>query len=70
MATVGETSGVYKSKPARIKDALRKMWRNPAASKSETIGSAGTGHGSTTSPIGADGTVPYKPKPPRKGRPD
>ena len=60
----------YKPKPPRAKDKVRKQWQNPAASGSETFGAAGTGHGSTTSPLGADGTVPYKKKPARKGRPD
>lgn len=60
----------YKSKPARIADKIRKMWKKPAGGGWITFGAAGTGHGSTTSPIGADGTVPQKKKPKRKGRPD
>lgn len=60
----------YKSKPARIKDKLRKIWKKPAGGGWITFGSGGTGHGSTTSNIGSDGTVPVKKKPARKGRPD
>ena len=60
----------YKSKPARIVDKVRKMWKKPAGGSSGTFGAAGTGHGSTTSPIGVDDTVAQKKKPPRKGRPD
>jgi hypothetical protein len=60
----------YKSKPARIKDKVRKMIKWPGGSKTGTFGSAGTGHGGTTSNIGTDNTKPFKKKPPRKGRPD
>ena len=58
----------YKKMPGRVKDKLRKMWRKPGASKSGwtvgTFGSAIAAKASQTS------DVPYKPKPPRKGRPD
>jgi hypothetical protein len=62
----------YKGKGhgARIKDKVRKMIKWPAGSQSGTFGSAGTGHGGTTSNIGTDNTGPYKKKPARKGRPD
>jgi hypothetical protein len=60
----------YKSKPARIRDKLRKIWKKPPGGGSVTFGSGGTGHGGTTSPIGSDGEVAYKKKPKRKGRPD
>ena len=61
----------YKSKPARIKDAVRKMWKRPGGgSGMGPFGSGGTGSTGTTSPLGADPAVPYKKKPPRKGRPD
>jgi hypothetical protein len=60
----------YKSKPARIADKIRKMWKRPAGGGSVTFGSGGTGHGSTTSDVGSDGEVAYKKKPKRKGRPD
>lgn len=55
----------YKKKPARVKDAVRKIWRKPGASQS---GELSGGHGHTAGSQGD--TVPYKPKPPRKGRPD
>jgi hypothetical protein len=58
----------YKSKPARIKIALRKIWRPPGASKDGIItGTIGNQIAAKASQIGK---VPYKPKPPRKGRPD
>ncbi len=60
----------YKKLPARVKDMVRKIWQKPAGGGSITFGSGGTGHGSTTSPLGADGEVAFKKKPPRKGRPD
>jgi len=60
----------YKSKPARVIDKVRKMWQKPAGGSWITFGAGGTGHGSTTSPLGADGTVAQKKKPKRKGRPD
>ena len=60
----------YKSKPARIVDKVRKMWKRPKGGASVTFGSGGTGHGSTTSDVGSDGEVPFKKKPKRKGRPD
>ena len=55
----------YKKKPNRIKDKLRKMWRMPGAQKAGTLSG---GHGATAGSQGD--TVPYKKKPPRKGRPD
>ena len=58
----------YKKKPARIKDKLRKMWKRPGGGKK--IGQFGTAGTGTISPIGSDGNVPFKKKPPRKGRPD
>jgi len=61
----------YKPKPNRVKDKVRKAPSKPAGSdKLGPFGSAGTGSTGTTSPLGADGTTAYKPKPPRKGRPD
>jgi hypothetical protein len=60
----------YKKKPARIQDAVRPMWKKPSGGTSGTFGSGGTGHGSTTSNVGNDSTVPLKKKPKRKGRPD
>ena len=50
----------------RIRDKLRKIIIWPSGSPSGTFGAAGTGHGSTTSPIGGDDTKPYKKKPTRK----
>ena len=61
----------YKPKPPRVKDKVRKIWKKPPFGGGQTpFGSAGTGGTGTTSPLGADGTVPYKKPPPRKGRPD
>jgi len=61
----------YKKKPARVKDKLRKMWKRPGGGKKiAPFGSAGTDSTGTTSPLGGDSESPYKPKPPRKGRPD
>ena len=58
----------YKSKPARIKDAVRKMWKKPGAPKTGwTVGTLGAGVAAKASQTS---DVPYKPKPPRKGRPD
>lgn len=66
MATVGETTGVFKKPVARIKDKVRKMWQKPGGGSWITFGAAGTGDGGTTSPIGADGKVSEKKKPKRK----
>ena len=60
----------YKSKPARIADKLRKMWKAPAGGDLGPFGAGWTGNTGTTSPLGADSVVPVKKKPPRKGRPD
>jgi len=60
----------YKKKPNRIKIPLRKMWKKPGAPKSGwTVdgGTLGSGHAAEDSQTS---DVPYKPKPPRKGRPD
>jgi hypothetical protein len=57
----------YKSKPARIADMVRKIWKKPKGGSSGTF--AG-GHGGTTTTLAVDDTVGYKKKPPRKGRPD
>lgn len=70
MAVVGEGSGVYKPKPGRVKDKVRKAPSNPAGGNHGPLGSAGGGSTGTTSPLGADGITPYKKKPARKGRPD
>ena len=56
----------YKKLPARVKDKVRKIWKKPAGGSWITFGASGTGHGSTTSPLGADSTVPVKKKPKRK----
>ena len=56
---------VYKPKPARIKDKIRKLIRWPSSPESGTFSG---GHGiSAGSQVGS---VPYKKKPARKGRPD
>ena len=61
----------YKPKPGRVKDKLRKMWKKPSGGKKiGPLGSAGGGSTGTTSPLGGDPATAYKPKPPRKGRPD
>ena len=60
----------YKSKPARVLDKLRKIWKKPSGGNLGPFGSGGTGSTGTTSPLGADSAVPKKKKPPRKGRPD
>ena len=57
----------YKSKPARIKDKLRKIWKKPSGGGSGTFPG---GHGGTTTTLAVDDTVAYKKKPARKGRPD
>ena len=67
---VGEGSGVYKPKPGRVKDKVRKAWKKISGGDHGPFGSAGGGSTGTTSPLGADSTVPYKKPPPRKGRPD
>lgn len=55
----------YKSKGARIKDKFRKMWRKPGVGPDTGPYSTGGGDPKTGS-----AQIPYKPKPPRKGRPD
>ena len=59
----------YKGKPGRVKDKVRKAPKMPSSSKSGTLGTDGHG-GSATGATPNDDTVPYKKKPPRKGRPD
>ena len=60
----------YKSKPARIREMVRKLWKRPAGSSAMgPYGAGGTGNTGTTSPLGADDAVSYKKKPARKGRP-
>jgi hypothetical protein len=53
----------YKKKPNRVKDAVRKMWKAPGYKGRTTLA------GTADDPPATD-TVPYKGKPPRKGRPD
>ncbi len=61
----------YKSKPARVKEMVRKIWQKPSGGSSlGPFGTAGGGGTGTTSPLGSDPTSSYKKKPPRKGRPD
>jgi len=55
----------YKPKPPRVKDKVRKPVRRPAGAPSGTF--SGGGGFSAQSQVGE---VPYKKKPPRKGRPD
>jgi hypothetical protein len=55
----------YKPKPGRVKDKVRKAPSKPAIEGSGTF--SGGGGFSAQSQVGE---VPYKPKPPRKGRPD
>ena len=64
---VGTTGGKFRKPLARIKDAVRSMWKRPAGSGSGTF--AG-GHGGTASSLAVDDTKAYKKKPTRKGRPD
>jgi len=55
----------YKPKPPRVKDKVRKAPSRPASESSGTL--SGGGGFTAQSQVGE---VPYKKKPPRKGRPD
>lgn len=61
----------YKSKPARIVDKVRKMWKRPAGSGTVNFGTTIGGVTGGTGGLASTHSSPtYKKKPPRKGRPD